>query len=159
MKPVIRELRPGDRGAIEAMVRATGFFSEEEVVVALELVDVALGNQNQTDYYFAVAELEGRPVGYACHGLRPLTLGTWDLYWIVVDPRVQRSGAGTALLAWSEDDVRRRGARMLVAETSGKPLYEPTRSFYLGRGYTEDARIRDFYKPGDDLVMYIKRFI
>ncbi len=158
MKPLIRNLRAADRPAIESMVRATGFFSEEEVVVALELVDVALTQPGQTDYLFAVAELDGQAVGYACHGLRPLTEGTWDLYWIVVDPRIQRAGAGKALLEWSENDVRARGARMLVCETSGKPLYDPTRKFYLGRGYTEDARIRDFYKPGDDLVMYIKRF-
>jgi len=154
----IRDLRPEDRSAIAAMVRETGFFSEEEIVVALELVDIALTQPGQTDYYFAVAEQNGRVIGYACHGLRPLTEGTWDLYWIAVDPRVQRTGAGKALLEWSETDVRRRGARMLVCETSGKPLYDPTRKFYLGRGYTEDARIRDFYKPGDDLVMYIKRF-
>lgn len=154
----IRELRPGDRAALETMIRATGFFSEEEVVVALELVDIALAKPDQTDYSFAIAELYGSAIGYTCHGLRPLTEGTWDLYWIVVDPRVQRTGAGKALLEWSEQDVRRRGARMLVCETSGKPMYDSTRKFYLGRGYTEDARIRDFYKPGDDLVMYIKRF-
>jgi hypothetical protein len=44
----------------------------------------------------------------------------------------------------------------VVAETSSQPKYENTRRFYLKCDYLEVARIRDYYKPGDDLVVYGK---
>jgi hypothetical protein len=45
---------------------------------------------------------------------------------------------------------------LVVAETSSQPKYEKTRRFYLTRGYAELARIRDYYRRGDDLVVYGK---
>lgn len=53
--------------------------------------------------------------------------------------------------------MEREGARVLVAETSGLKTYEAARGFYLRNGFIEEARIREFYKPGDDLVVYVKR--
>ena len=49
------------------------------------------------------------------------------------------------------------GARLLVIETWSRAEYEPTRRFYLARGYTEAARVGEFYAPGDDRVIYTKR--
>ena len=41
-------------------------------------------------------------------------------------------------------------------ETSGRPDYEATRRFYRAAGFTEAGRVPDFYKPGDDCVVYYK---
>jgi ribosomal protein S18 acetylase RimI-like enzyme len=49
-----------------------------------------------------------------------------------------------------------RGARVLLVETSGLPSFERTRAFYRKCGYDEEARIRDFYKAGDDKIVYRK---
>jgi hypothetical protein len=46
----------------------------------------------------------------------------------------------------------------LVVETSSRSDYAPTRGFYGRRGYTEAARVREFYAPGDDRIIYTKRF-
>ena len=90
--------------------------------------------------------------------LRDLTTGVFDMYWIAVDSNVHRNGVGRRLLIAAEEAVRQAGARMLIAETSGSPDYEPTRKFYLGTGYILEATIRDFYSEGDDLAIFVKRF-
>ncbi len=91
------------------------------------------------------------------YGPTPLTVGTYDLYWMAVDPRAQGRGHGRALVLWLEAYVKDAGGRLLIIETSSVPKYEPTRRFYLGLNYTEVARIPDFYQPGDDRVIYRKQ--
>jgi GNAT superfamily N-acetyltransferase len=145
--PALRELRAADREPIAALLRATAAFTDEEVGVALELVDEGLagGPEQPDDYRFFVAELaEGgasgaagpaRVVGYVCYGRTPLSDGVFDVYWIAVDPKSQGRGTGQALLRAVEAEVRRLGGRSVLIETGGKPSYAPTRAFYdqIGR--------------------------
>jgi ribosomal protein S18 acetylase RimI-like enzyme len=109
-------------------------------------------------YNFVVDRDRDELLGFACYGRRDLTDGVFDLYYIAVDPPSRRTGVGRRLLASSEDAAREAGGRMLIAETSGTPRYESTRKFYLGMGYKVEATIKDFYKVGDDLAIFIKRF-
>jgi ribosomal protein S18 acetylase RimI-like enzyme len=83
-------------------------------------------------------------------------VGTFDLYWIVVATEWQGRGAGGALLAEMERRIAGR-ARLIVVETAGRPQYAPTRRFYEAYGYAVESRIVDYYAPGDDLVVYVKR--
>ncbi|HEU4640969.1 MAG TPA: GNAT family N-acetyltransferase [Gemmatimonadaceae bacterium] len=97
-------------------------------------------------------------VGYACYGPTPATDRTFDLYWIAVDPDAHGTGIGTLLLSEVERRLQGQHARMLVVETSSRSDYAQTRGFYGRRGYTERARVRDFYAPGDDRIILTKRF-
>ena len=47
---------------------------------------------------------------------------------------------------------------MLVVETSSRSDYAPKRRFHEPRAYTEAARVREFYAPGDDRIILTKRF-
>ena len=86
-----------------------------------------------------------------------MTKGTFDLYWIAVDPAHQGRGVGRALLSASEDAIRGAGGRMLLVETAGKPAYAATRAVYAACGYREVARVPDFYEDGDDKVVFARR--
>jgi ribosomal protein S18 acetylase RimI-like enzyme len=97
-------------------------------------------------------------VGYACFGPTPGTDRTYDLYWIAVDPVAHGAGIGTTLLSEVERRLQGQHARLLVVETSSRSEYAPTRGFYGRRGYTEAARVRGFYAPGDDRIILTKRF-
>jgi ribosomal protein S18 acetylase RimI-like enzyme len=145
-------LHSSHRTQIEEIVRAAGVFSEEEVGVAVELFDEG------SDYEFIGAFSAERLIGYACFGATPSTDRTYDLYWIAVHPALQRSGAGSMLMTEIERRLEERRARMVVVETSSREDYGPTRRFYHKHGYTEAARLRDFYSPGDDRVVLGKRF-
>jgi ribosomal protein S18 acetylase RimI-like enzyme len=149
----LRNLTAADRGRIEEITRAVGLFREDEVPVALEVFDGAVAGS--ADYVALGAEHEGRLAGWICWGPTPCTLGTFDLYWMAVDPTLQGVGIGSALVLAME---RRLAdiARLIVVETAGRPEYAPTRGFYQTRGYRAVARIPDFYAPGDDQVVYVK---
>lgn len=150
----IRKFRPSDRGDIGLILRSAGVFSEPEVAVAVELLDIAIANPGQLDYEIHVAEEAGRIVGYICFGPVPLTVGVYDLYWIAVTPEAQGKGVGKALVAFMESELSRRGARKVMIETSSTEAYDATRAFYERRGYNVVARLADFYKPGDDKTIF-----
>jgi GNAT superfamily N-acetyltransferase len=154
----IRELRASDRAPLTALLRETGAFDDHEVAVALELIDRGSAPDN-IDYFFKIAEDENfRVVGYACYGLAPLTDGVYDLYWIAVHPNIQGKKIGRLLIKAVEQAVKEIGGRMLLIETASKAEYQPTRTFYERTGYQEIARIPDFYRLGDDKIIYRKIF-
>jgi GNAT superfamily N-acetyltransferase len=156
---LIRKTVSGDRQYLAEILDRTANLTGDEKQCAVELLDVYFKDPFQKDYFFMTASDDsGRPVGYVCYGPRPLADAVYDLYWIVVAPDRQKTGVGKRLLEKTVEALTGGGARMLAAETSGLPEYEAARSFYLKSGFTEEARIREFYRPGDDLVVYIKRF-
>ena len=123
-------------GRIEAITRAVGLFREDEIPVALEVFDAAVaGRPPATPTRRSAPISTASLVGWICWGPTPCTLGTYDLYWMAVDPEVQGTGIGTALLL--EMERRLAGlARLIVIETAGRPDYAATRAFYQGRGYS-----------------------
>jgi ribosomal protein S18 acetylase RimI-like enzyme len=96
-------------------------------------------------------------VGYACFGPTPSTDGTFDLYWIAVHPSAQGLGGGRLLLNAVEERIAAAEGRMVVVETSSRSDYEGTRRFYDRGGYREGARVRDFYAPHDDRVIFTRQ--
>jgi ribosomal protein S18 acetylase RimI-like enzyme len=156
-KGFIREFRGSDREPLRRILEATGVFRDEEVEVALELMDASVNDPSQTDYLLATYEDEGGTVrGYYCYGHTSMTRSTYDLYWIAVDPTCHGGGIGSALLEHCERRIAASGGTLIVVETSSLPKYEPTRSFYRRHRYDETARIRGYYAPDDDLVIYTK---
>jgi D-alanine-D-alanine ligase len=113
--------------------------------------------EEASGYTFLVYRDEGRILGYACFGPHPLTQGTFDLYWIAVDPTARRHGIGRTLLSKVEAEVPAQAGRLLLIETSGTPAYASTRRFYETCGYSCVATIPDFYTTGDDLLVFAKR--
>jgi GNAT superfamily N-acetyltransferase len=146
-----------DGPQIHSITANTTVFNQVEVECVDELwQDYLVQGPEKSGYYFLVAKESDRVLGYTCYGPRSLTSGTYDLYWIAVDPTIRRGGVGRALLAATEQAVRDLGGRLLVLETSGLPIYVPTRNFYLATGYTLEATLKDFYREGDDLVIFTK---
>ena len=154
----MRNLKSTDRSALERILRETGAFTGEEIDCALELLDTTLSDPRQQDYLVAVAEHGHEVAGYILYGPVPLTEGTYDIYWIATDPHLHGLGYGRRLLEHAEADLKERGARIVCLETSSQESYLRTRLFYDRAGYLEESRIRDFYRPGDDRITYVKRF-
>jgi ribosomal protein S18 acetylase RimI-like enzyme len=159
----IGQLRPDHRARLGELLVETGAFHADEVAVALALFDASLSTEPAgaidapADYEFVGAFEDEQLVGYACFGATPATDGTYDLYWLAVDPAVQGRGIGRALVRDVEEKLIARGGRLLVVETSSRPDYASTRRFYARSGYAEAARVRDFYAPADDRILLTTR--
>jgi ribosomal protein S18 acetylase RimI-like enzyme len=154
----IRALAQRDREKLYSMLVETQVFTREEIEVAMELIDIVIKDPNQEDYRIAcMANDEDLAIGYVCYGPVPMTQGTFDLYWIVVDPRFQGQGVGSKLLRFLEEVVRERKGRMILIDTSSIPQYEKTQNFYFRHGFQEVARVPDYYHSGNDRITFCKR--
>jgi ribosomal protein S18 acetylase RimI-like enzyme len=155
--PDIRTIEPGDRPHLFDALRSDGTFNEDEVAVALELIDDAL-EKGDEDYHIRVAlDQEGEVLGYICFGPTPMTESTWDLYWVVTHAKARGKGVAGQLIGRMEAELREQHATAIRVETSQKESYGAARKLYKRLGYPEAGRFEDFYRPGDDLIVYYKR--
>ncbi|MFN8241225.1 MAG: GNAT family N-acetyltransferase [Bacteroidales bacterium] len=149
--------KPGDPERIREIVVSTGFFYDHEVEVAVELIQTRLTDGISSGYHFVFAEVDGVTVAYSCFGHDEMTKSCFDLYWIVTHHDWRGKGIGKLLLEETYKEARVLGCTMIIAETSGRDHYIPTRAFYDSAGYTLEATIRDYYDKGDDKCIYVKR--
>ena len=156
---MIRAMAARDKAPVLGLIRATGFFTDAEIGVAEELLDIYLDRPGQRDYDVVVVENDAKAVaGYMTWGPTPLAEGAYDLYWMAVAPSEQGKGRGKELVRWLEAEVGKLNGRVILIETSSQPKYRGTRQFYIDLGYKEVARVPDFYRAGDDRVIYAKYF-
>ncbi len=154
----IQAPRRADAHAILDVACGSGVFSDQEVAVLGELLAEHFGyGADCSGYHFLIARNAHDLLGFACYGPRPMTQGTFDLYWLTVAPRALRQGIGAALVNRVAERLRRVRGRLLIAETSGLPAYLPAREFYNRHAFRAVATIPDFYAPGDDLVLFVRR--
>jgi ribosomal protein S18 acetylase RimI-like enzyme len=154
----IRPLVEKDKATLLSMLTRTQSFTSAEIDVAMELIDIVLKDQIQKDYLIdCMVDDQNLAIGYICYGPTPMAQGTFDLYWIAVDPDFQGQGAGSKLIRSLEEGLKARGGRMILADTSTVPHFERTQEFYVKNGFQEVARIPDYYHPGNDRITFCKR--
>lgn len=153
---LLRPLRAGHEHAVEEVLRGARVFREEEVETALEVFEESL--RPYEDYRIIGAFLESSLAGYICFGPTPMTDGCWHLYWIAVHEVFQRRGVARVLVQKALSVCREEGVRLLTLEASGDTPAAPARALYEALGFREEARVQDFYRPGDDVVHYVVRF-
>lgn len=147
-------IRPAERQdipAIKSVAENAELFPPE----MLEDMISAYLDRSSNDVWF-VALAGDRLVGFGFCEPERMTSGTWNLLAIGVLDDWRGRGVGAAMMRQLEDRLRATGERILIVETLGTPAFERTRSFYRTNGYVEEARIREFYEPGGDKVVYWK---
>ena len=164
----IRSLLPSDRAQLIDILSQGAGFRSEEIACAIELLDAALApsdgepadqrDPDDTGYEarVAVADDGERVLGYACFGATPMTEATYDLYWLVVAENARGRGVGGALVAAVDEELKQRGARIVRVETSSLEGQGGARRFYEKTGFRLQGAIPDFYRQGDDLLVYAK---
>jgi len=161
MNLTIRPLVAADRSGVFRILENAGNFTPEEVATALELIDEWLELGEHSGYLTYVLEARdadsSEVLGYVSFGPTPLTESTFDLYWIAVDKSKHRGGVGKRLLKFTEEETVRRGGKMLLIETSSQETYGGTIQFYEKTGYELVGKIPEYYKPGDDKLIFAKR--
>ena len=149
------KLKPSDIHHIKDIVISTGFFYDSEVDIALELVQEKLEKgEEASDYIFNIAEENNVPIAYSCYGKIPGTESSFDLYWIVVHNSYRGKGIGKIIMDMLAKDIKQRSGKTIWIETSSRPLYEPTRQFYLSYGCEIVAELHEFYGKNDHKLIF-----
>jgi ribosomal protein S18 acetylase RimI-like enzyme len=151
-----QHIQHSDIGAIADIVKSSGFFSAEEIDIALELAEEKLTQPHDSSYQFLFAEDKNHVVGYTCFGLIPATSGSYDLYWIAIDQQLRGTGLGKDLMKRTEKIIYDLGGKRIYVETSSRHQYQPTHGFYESCGYRKEAVLKDFYMEGDSKIIYVK---
>jgi ribosomal protein S18 acetylase RimI-like enzyme len=144
--------------SIVSLANKIGQFSKDDIECIEDLWKESLQSEIDPDrYHFLIAKNNKNTIGFACYGHRPLTEGTYDFYWLGVDPAFQKQGVGKALMVQVEKEIKEMKGYLLIIETSSIDDFSTPRAIYESFGYQFIAQIPDFYKPGDGLVIYTKK--
>jgi ribosomal protein S18 acetylase RimI-like enzyme len=152
---MIRPTSSDDAEKLVALTEATGFFRPHEIDALRGVLDAYF--EGETGHASYTSEGDEVVNGFVYMGEADMADRTWYVWWLVVASSTQGRGVGRELLRIAEEEARRREGRVMFIETSGQPLYESTRRFYLKNGYEREAVLRDYYRDGDDLVVFRKR--
>lgn len=146
-----------DIATIMDFVKRTGFFRDVEIDIALEVLQDAVLKKADCGYQSYTAIMDKKAVGWICFGKTPCTIGTFDIYWIAVDPDYQRWGIGSKLLDFGQNKIIEQDGRLIVIETSGSDMYKSTQQFYEKNGYKLAANVDNFYAQNDPKMIFTKQ--
>jgi ribosomal protein S18 acetylase RimI-like enzyme len=155
MNITIAPIKPKDREQLVQIIKRQKNFLKCEIDIAIEVIDATF--HPKEDYrVLAAADPQQRMLGFVSYGPIPLTENRFDLYWIAVDPQQGRHGIGTMLLAEMEKRLSASTPVHIYIDTSSTEGYLPARRFYEKQGYEIVAHMQDFYRNGDDKIVYRK---
>ncbi len=150
---MIRETTNTDSDALLAIVKSSGQFDENALAHVKETLTGYLAGESE-DLWFTADD--GEPIEVAYCAPEPVTDGTWNLLMLWTRHDRNGQGHGSALVSRVEQVLTERDARLLIVETSGLPDFEDARNFYSKCGFTQEARIKNFFAAGDDKIIYTK---
>lgn len=148
----IRPTKQDDIAALQEVLNGTELFPSE---VLPEMVSSFLSDDDNSDIWLT-CEVDGNAMGFCYAVPEELAEGAWNMLAIAVLPTEQGGGCGGAITKHLEAELKERGQRILIANTSGVGDFADTREFYRKNGYSEEARIRDFWAEGDDKIVFWK---
>ena len=153
MSVSIREVEKNDLEHLKSVLNSIALFPAEMLE---EMISDYFDNPDTQDIWFTATE-NNIPVSIGYCAPEKLTDGTFNLYAIGVRSDIQGKGIGNKMMKYLEDQLKEQGHRILIVETSGTDDFELTRKFYENLNYNKEAVIRDFWKEGDDKVIYWKK--
>lgn len=162
MPATIRPATPTDVEIIKRIAVDANMFALDEVGFFDEMLAGFFDGTMDDNHWLVVDDDDGTVIAAAYYAPEPFADRMWNLYFIAVDPTRHSQGIGGQLLADIEEQLRQRGdndARVLIVETSSTDQYARTRDFYRANGYDEEARIRQFYGPNDDKIVFWKSLV
>jgi len=137
------------------LISEVGVFSPAEIQVSGELVAETLKNPEAYKFIF-LRDAQNNVLAYSCYGEICMAKDRYDLYWIAVSKKWQNQKLATVILEKTESEIKKLGGKKIYAETSSLPTYAAARGFYLKSGFAKVAEMSDFYKDGDNKVIFCK---
>jgi ribosomal protein S18 acetylase RimI-like enzyme len=148
------EAHMGQMTAIMDALRLKGAFTPEDLLLASNCIKEKL--ENRQGYEVKVAELNGLVIGFICYSKVPASESSYELCWLAVHPAMQGNGLGKSLLAEAENDIKVKGGKTIILDTTSKEGYSAARHLYEKSGYRLVSKIDRLYNEKEDHLTYRK---
>jgi ribosomal protein S18 acetylase RimI-like enzyme len=153
MNEKIRLVSKSDIDGLKKVIDSSELFPSEYLD---EMISDYFNNPETQDIWFTnIDDNTPTAVGYCVP--EKLTNGTYNLLAIGVSQNAQRSGVGTEMMTYIEQQLKQKGGRILIVETSSDDAQIGARKFYNKIGYTQMAIIKDFWNEGEDKIVFWKK--
>jgi ribosomal protein S18 acetylase RimI-like enzyme len=152
-EPVVefRAARDADRAAVQALVdhdvAGTAYADVVRYFVRLALE----GRREESRAIVAV--LHDEVAGVALYGAVAGAVGTGRMHFVAVSASARLHGIGVGLCDAALSDMARDGARLVTAELPDDRVIHAGRVLLTRAGFSEVARVADYYRDGVDLVI------
>lgn len=153
MTEKIRPVVKSDINDLKIVVDSSELFPSEYLD---EMISDYFNNPETQDIWFTYID-KNKPVAIGYCVPEKLTDGTYNLLAIGVSQDVQRKGIASQMMNYIEQQLKQKGGRILIVETSSDDAQIGARQFYHKIGYTQAAVIKDFWKDGEDKIVFWKR--
>ena len=100
---MIRKLQGKDIAVIGKFLEESRMFKDEEVAVAVDMMEECAGDAEQEEYISYVSVVGERVTGWICFGKTDFCEGVYDMYWICVGGEFQGEGVGKRLVSFMEE--------------------------------------------------------
>jgi ribosomal protein S18 acetylase RimI-like enzyme len=149
----IRAVTPADIDELKKVVDSSELFPSEYLD---EMIFDYFNNSETQDIWFTHLD-NNRPIAIGYCVPEKLTEGTYNLLAIGVLKESQGKGIASKMMKHIELLLKQKGGRILIIETSSDDAQIVARNFYKKIGYTQEAIIRDFWKAGEDEIVFWKK--
>jgi len=153
MNTSIRKVEKEDLEHLKSVLDSIELFPSEMLD---DMISDYFDNPDSQDIWFTAIE-NNEPVSIGYCAPEKLTEGTFNLYAIGVRSDIQGKGIGSKMMRYLEHKLKEEGHRILIVDTSGTDEFQLTRKFYENLNYNKEATIRDFWKEGDDKIVFWKK--
>lgn len=153
MNGKIRAVTSTDIEGLKKVADSSGLFPSEYLD---EMISDYFNNPDTQDIWFTYIDgSKTVAIGYCVQ--EKFTDGTYNLLAIGVSEDSQRKGIASEMMKYIEQLVKHKDGRVLIVETSTDDAQIGARKFYKQIGYTQEAVIRDFWKDGEDKIVFWKK--
>ncbi len=153
MKEKIRAVTKLDIEGLKKVVDSSELFPSEYLD---EMIADYFNNTDSQDIWFAYID-DNKPVAIGYCVPEKLTDGTYNLLAIGVSEDYQKKGIASEMMKYIEQMLKQIDGRILIVETSSDNAQFGARIFYQKIGYIQSAVIKDFWKDGEDKIVFWKR--
>lgn len=148
-RPIASSDVEGVRALVLASLGVTPYVDRE-----MELV--ALAERADPEVRSLIIERDGTVAALALFGPVAGAQDTWKLYSLLLADRVDARTMGRVMVDAVIAEVKRGGARLLMAELPADPALGKALSLLRANGFKQEGRIPDFFRD-DVALLFLRR--
>lgn len=153
MNHKIRAVTKSDIDGLKNVVDSSGLFPSDYLE---EMIYDYFNNTETQDIWFTCIA-QDKPVAIGYCAPEKFTDGTYNLLAIGVSQDLQRRGIASQMMSYIEQLLKQKDGRILIVETSSDDAQIGARNFYKKTGYLQISIIKDFWKDGEDKIVFWKK--